>query len=126
MNNYNKKYGNPETIDDINLGDIFLVYGGANQHGSGQQIAIVNKITKYGNIYCEKLSIRKKKSIGKKCRLALDDIRFRLRVVENLDHQYDKDGNPYNGVLSKILRSANGVYHYWLKITDPDVLDILP
>ena len=70
---------NEITIEDINLGDVFLVYGGANQHGSGQQIAIVNKITKYGNIYCEKLSIRKKKSIGKKCRLDLDDIIMRLK-----------------------------------------------
>jgi|TARA_Y100000310_G_scaffold282689_1_gene304102 cell shape-determining protein MreC len=70
---------NERTIDDINLGDIFLVRGGANQHGAGHQIAIVNKITTHDNIYCEKLSIKRKKSIGKKCRLDLDDIIMRLK-----------------------------------------------
>tara|TARA_R100000656_G_scaffold86003_1_gene62560 strand:+ start:474 stop:719 length:246 start_codon:yes stop_codon:yes gene_type:complete len=70
---------NDDEWEDINLGDVFLVYGGGNQHGSGHQIAIVNKITTHDNIYCEKLSIRKKKSIGKNCRLDLDDIIMRLK-----------------------------------------------
>ena len=76
------------SIDHIRVGDAFLVYGGANQHGSGQQIALVNKITKYGNIYCEKFSIRRKKSIGKKCRLDVDDIisRFHQQIWHINDH----------------------------------------
>ena len=66
--------------EDINLGDVFLIYGGRNQHGLGHQIATVNKITKHDNIYCEKYSIRKKHCIGLKCKLDRDMIIKKLKV----------------------------------------------
>ena len=42
--------------EKIKVGDSFLVKGGGNGYGSGSQIALVNKVTKQGNVYCFKFS----------------------------------------------------------------------
>jgi hypothetical protein len=55
------------------VGDFFEIYGGANHHGRGKQLALVHTITKQGNIYCYKISM-KGKLIAKKFKLNWDDV----------------------------------------------------
>jgi hypothetical protein len=50
------------------IGDSLLIYGGANHHGRGKQIARIFKITNKGTIYCEKYS-RSGKLVAKNHRL---------------------------------------------------------
>ena len=90
------------TIDNIKLYDAFLIYGGRNHHGQGKQLAIVNKITKHGNIYCEKFSIRKKHCIGLKCKLDADNIISKLE---------GKDFEPYLDQRD-FMESLFGTGHY--------------
>tara|TARA_Y100000758_G_C16047446_1_gene420376 strand:- start:741 stop:1112 length:372 start_codon:yes stop_codon:yes gene_type:complete len=55
--------------EKIKVGDSFLVEGGGNDLGSGTQIALVNKVTKQGNVYCYKISHSSKNLVAKKHRL---------------------------------------------------------
>ena len=56
------------------VGEAFEIYGGANHHGRGKQLALVHTITNQGNIYCYKFSM-KGKLIAKKFKLDLDDVK---------------------------------------------------
>ena len=58
----------------VYVGEVFEIYGGANHHGRGKQLALVHTITNQGNIYCYKFSM-KGKLIAKKFKLDLDDVK---------------------------------------------------
>ena len=53
------------------VGEAFEIYGGANHHGRGKQLALVHTITSHGTIWCYKFSM-KGKLIAKKFKLPLE------------------------------------------------------
>mgnify|MGYP003327643628 CR=1 FL=1 len=61
-------------MKNIKFGDSFLVEGGGNDYGSGTQIALVNKVTKQGNIYCYKFSMRSQSIVARNHKLKFESI----------------------------------------------------
>lgn len=61
-------------MKNIKIGDSFLVEGGGNDYGSGTQIALVNKVTKQGNIYCYKFSMKSQSIVARNHKLKFESI----------------------------------------------------
>ena len=70
-----KEYNN----EAVSLGDCFLVEGGSNASGKGEQLAVVTKKTAK-HVFCHKLSLRQNfKVVAKKYKLEKD------RIVKKID-----------------------------------------
>tara|TARA_R110000803_G_scaffold44448_2_gene94084 strand:- start:324 stop:557 length:234 start_codon:yes stop_codon:yes gene_type:complete len=62
-----------EKINKIKSGDVFEIYGGANNLGRGRQLLLVNYISGSGTVWCQKFSM-KGKLLAKKFKLNQDDV----------------------------------------------------
>jgi len=61
-------------LHKVSVNDCFLVKSGGNQHGHGKQVAVVKRISKKGNVYCDKYRMKPVKCVAKNYKLEPDNI----------------------------------------------------
>ena len=88
--------------EKIKVGDSFLVEGGGNHLGSGSQIALVNKVTKQGNVYCFKFSHSRGALVAKNHKLD------RKRIIRSFPFKLWFNNN-ISAVDADRLESAIGI-----------------
>ena len=74
----------------MNVGDCYIIESGANQHGTGRQVAVVERINKKGDAYCKKYNRNTWKCVAKNYKLELDKIVLHYASLQTLKHVYKR------------------------------------
>ncbi len=74
----------------MQVGDCYIVESGANQHGAGRQVAVVERINKKGDAYCKKYNRNTLKCIAKNYKLEPDKIVTTWKSLQDLERHNER------------------------------------